>query len=573
MNFFVNRGMVHAVPIEIDEKVVEAIGKGLEATYEPERMPERITGRLLTSVPSVVELAPLDDLAQVQYIKMVYTRCGTSEKGKELKTAIENDEPIERIDQLFTELLDELPSNIIARTMTVENQQEQLKQHIDNEFLDMVMERCKGTETAQKIVQAADADEPIEELLAEALADLPGSSDAATETVEVVKAQAFKAGQEKFLENIRAYCLTSEKGNAVVKAIDDKEPMERIQELYVEYIQTKVLTVDDIKKHARDLAEASQKVHIDYIVDRDATGDEQMRSVYMAFAENGLMVDDKQLPVPRSFGMLRMTAYAVADDILHGMPLLNLPMFCPLACVVMTQDMHRIAVNAYSLVREAVYMWVVHAVAFLGMDPDPKNPKKQNIDPYVNQVVCITKFTQPFCDDYTKDVKALGDQWNDETAKAFYIRTVTFTAQIVYVLWKSVSYLLCIPEVIDNTLQASPITSCEALFTERELKQTQEHQDLVMQQRLPEGEDDDPRPVATVFADFFQTGSDADPGPAPRIQDGVDAFMKHYIARNSAAPVVWAELTVGQLKAMWTQVCEAEKNLWEPSYADVLGLI
>lgn len=570
---FVNLGMVHAVPIEIDETVVRAIGDGLQAAFEPKAYPERITGRLLTSVPHQVELAPLEALTEAEFLKTIYLRCGCTDQGAVVKKAIEDNEPVERIEELFDEFLKTLPSNIDAAETTVESLQAYVDQLTDQEFNKLVTERCKGTETGEKIQNAMNAGEPFEEMFADALSDLPSSSDTPLETVQDVKAKAKKAAEAEFLSWVKSRSSTTHQGTIVQEALDANEPISRIQELFADFMRTQILTAKDLKSHARETAKVSQKMTINYIVGRDATGDQQMQSLCMTFGENGLVIDDKNLPVPRSFGMLRTTSYALANDILYGMPVINLPMFCPLACVVMTKDMHRVAVSAYSLVREAVFMWVVHAVAFLGMDPDPETPKKQNNERYVNQIVCITKLLQPVCEDYKRQVIELGEEWNDQVAKAFYIQTVSFTAQLVHLLWKSISYLLCIPDAIDQTLQVSPITSCEALFTERELRQTQEHQNLVMQERLGEDGDDDTRLVAAVFSDFFQTDEQPVCGPAPRIQDGVEAFMKHLIARNSAAPVAWAELTMGQLKAMRTQVLECEGTLWESSYADVLGLL
>lgn len=476
MAFFVNHGMVHTKPIKIDSDVVDAIGEGMATVPEPVEYPARVTGKLLMSIPGTFDVANIEELAKLEFLKIAFSKCDPGEDGDALREAINaaigGDEDMMATVEGLLELM---------------------------------------------LVQAASSDDAPDDEQAGSSTDAPSAPD-------------------------------------------------------------DVLTVQDLKNHATELAKASSRVTVSYVAPRDVSGEEQLQTTWMTFAENGMIVGDKNLPVPRSVGMLRPSAYSVADEILQRLPLFNTPLFCPSACVVLTQDMHRVAASTFSLLREAVFMWVVHAVVYLEVDPDPKKTAdhgSKNYAGYVAQVVAITKFMQPYAETFKEAFKALEGGFEANT-EAFYQKVAEFTGNILFLAWRSVLHLFGFPEATYEALQLGGAYASRAHFTKRELEENQKHQDGIMAERKPEGAEDDERLVSVVYPHLFPLHQEDEVPTAPKLQDGIDPFIAHMVAVNRAVPTAHPDMTMGQLRDLWgycENLCALDEPIWPSALSDVMGLL
>lgn len=403
----------------------------------------------------------------------------------------------------------------------------------------------------------------------------------------------------EFLKIAYTKCNNDEQGSALIEAIEKayygEENMLKTVEGLLEVMLGQFpgsstdtpLAVENIKDHARTIAQESSKITIAYTAPRDETSEEQLKGLLMSFADNGIIIGEKNLPVPQSIGMLRPSAYAVADEILQRLPLFNLSMFCPSACVVLTNDLHRIAASVVSLIREAVFMWVVHAVVYLEINPsfdqNSKVAKDQKAyQSYLDQVRSLSGFLQPFCDSFAKEFENLKGEFEDNQ-EAFFKLIVSFTSNFTFLIWQSVLYLFEFPKETHQALQLSVAFSSRALFTDKELEDIQKHHDgLLALKKKQEDQTDqqnlsDERNVSEVFPELYpppEQGS-TENHQLPKLQDGVQSFVEYMLLINRYSALAWPEISMSQLKDLWEyckDLCAENDSILPTTLCDVLGL-
>lgn len=340
-------------------------------------------------------------------------------------------------------------------------------------------------------------------------------------------------------------------------------------------------TVEKIMQNAADRAVESSVVKIEYSIPLGAIGDDQLKNLHMAFASGAVYAGGRNFPMDSGICQIRPTAYSVVDElVLQHLPLFNLPLFCPFACVILTRDQHRAATSSFALIREAVFLWMAHAIEITNI---PVNTKKNDRDrvwsqalkAYKRTVKSITSIIQPYAETFRERFNAFEGKFENNSA-AFYSLVSEFTIGLTFLLWECVIGMYEIPQGggMSQLLSVATITASSAHFTDLELDNMQKHHTGILKMHASDLEEDDTS-VRVAHSEMFVKGKTPET-TAPQIQDGVDAFLAHSMQVNSIAPDAWPETTMGELRDLWLyckELVAANQPIWPEAMSDVMALL
>lgn len=396
--------------------------------------------------------------------------------------------------------------------------------------------------------------------------------------------------QVEFARSAASFAARSQDGDKVLAAVDqafESEPLDlsKVESELKDLLASlpsesggSTLTVEDIKGDSDERATVSSTVAIEYVVPMNVNGSGQLRDLRMTFAARSVFAGGRNYPLDSAVNLIRPTTYELANNILGHLPFFNLPMFCPFASLVLTRDQHRAAVSSFNLIREAVFLWVAHAIEITKIPRNTDDVDKEQahaLKTYKKVVKAITRMMQPCGESFRTRFKALKGDF-DANAKEFYQMVKDFTIQVTYLMWECVIGMYefpiggGLPQILGLCTSMFPSAMH---FTPKELETMQDHHSGMLGTHASELESDDTL-VRTAFPDLFVQGeSDHD---VPLIQDGVDAFLTASMTINTQLPPAFPSTTMGELRDLWlycVDLVKAKQPVWLDAFSDSMGKI